>query len=63
MKLHPLFIVIMLTLTACGHKTDQAGGHTDSQVVDTPAGIGVDKHSEAYIRQRIDSIYNSLVSW
>jgi len=42
---------------ACGSKTGKAVNDTDSLAVDSINGSVVDKHSEAYIRQRIDTIY------
>ena len=44
-------------LMACGSRTGKAASDTDSLAVDSMNGSVVDKHSEAYIRQRIDTIY------
>ena len=44
----------------CGSKTDKVVSDTDSLTVDSVADAGIDKHSEAYIRQRIDTIYKSV---
>ena len=44
----------------CGSKTGKAISDTDSLTVDSVVDAGIDKHSEAYIRQRIDTIYKSV---
>ena len=45
----------------CGNKTGKTVSDTDSLAVDsTVADAGIDKHSEAYIRQRIDTIYKGV---
>jgi len=44
----------------CGNKTGQAVSNTDSLTVDSIVDAGIDKHSEAYIRQRIDTIYKGV---
>ena len=45
----------------CGNKTGKAVSNTDSLAVDSMvADAGIDKHSEAYIRQRIDTIYKGV---
>ena len=44
-------------MIACGSKTEKTVSVTDSLAVDSINGSVVDKHSEAYIRQRIDTIY------
>ena len=46
-----------MMFVACGNKTGKAVSDTDSLAVDSINGSVVDKHSEAYIRQRIDTIY------
>ena len=48
--------VITLTLTACGNKT-QGGGDNDSLQTDSLQANDATKHTEEYIRQRIDTIY------
>ena len=48
--------VITLTLTACGNKT-QGGGDNDSLQTDSLQADDATKHTEEYIRQRIDTIY------
>ena len=45
----------------CVNKTGKTVSDTDSLAVDsTVADAGIDKHSEAYIRQRIDTIYKGV---
>ena len=45
----------------CGNKTGKAVSNTDSLTMDSiVADTGMDKHSEAYIRQRIDTIYKTV---
>ena len=48
--------VITLALTACGNKT-QGGGDNDSLQTDSLQANDATKHTEEYIRQRIDTIY------
>lgn len=51
--------IVMLTFclwTACGNKTK----NNEVVVADSVATTGVDKHSESYIRQRIDTIYSHV---
>ena len=52
-----LFSLVAIMSVACGGKTRKAVSDTDSLAVDSISGSVVDKHSEAYIRQRIDTIY------
>lgn len=55
-----LFLAAALMLN-CGNKTGKTVSDTDSLAVDsTVADAGIDKHSEAYIRQRIDTIYKGV---
>ena len=55
-----LFLATALMLN-CGNKTGKAVSDTDSLAVDSMvADAGIDKHSEAYIRQRIDTIYKGV---
>lgn len=55
-----LFLAASLMLN-CGSKTGKSVSDTDSVAVDsTVADAGIDKHSEAYIRQRIDTIYEGV---
>lgn len=53
------FAVLTLMMTACGNKT-KGGSATDSLAVDSTTSAAVDKHSDAYIRQRIDTIYSTI---
>ena len=57
-----LFLFLAATLMLnCGNKTGKSVSDTDSVAVDSMvADAGIDKHSEAYIRQRIDTIYESF---
>lgn len=52
-----LSMVAACLVVACGNKTAKAVSVTDSPAVDSLHDEAVDKHSEAYIRQRIDTIY------
>ena len=52
-----LYTLFPMMLIACGNKTGKAVSDTDSLALDSISGSVVDKHSEAYIRQRIDTIY------
>ena len=52
-----LYSLIPMMLIACGSRAGKAVSDTDSLAVDSMNGSVVDKHSEAYIRQRIDTIY------
>jgi hypothetical protein len=58
-KLFYLLFTIVLMI-GCGSKTGKAISDKDLQTVDSVAGTGIDKHSEAYIRQRIDTIYKTV---
>ena len=56
-----LFILFAIVLMlGCSSRTGKAASDTDSLTVDTVADTGLDKHSEAYIRQRIDTIYKTV---
>ena len=57
MKKILLFSLVAIMSVACGGKAGKAVSDTDSLAVDSISGSVVDKHSEAYIRQRIDTIY------
>ena len=50
-------MVAACLVVACGNKTAKAVSVSDSPAVDSLHDEAVDKHSEAYIRQRIDTIY------
>ena len=52
-----LFSLVAIMSVACGGKAGKAVSDTDSLAVDSVNDSVVDKHSEAYIRQRIDTIY------
>ena len=59
-KLIFLFFAAAMMLN-CGNKTGNPVSNTDSLAVDSMvADAGIDKHSEAYIRQRIDTIYKGV---
>lgn len=63
MKKELCFLVAaVLMMAACGNKTSKTS-NTSSLAADTQTDASVNKHSEAYIRHRIDSIYNSLIHW
>ena len=59
-------VASVLMLSACGNKTNKTVSDTDSVVTDSIAAdtveIKVDKHTEAYLRERVDSIYHSNAS-
>jgi hypothetical protein len=56
-----IFLILAIALLqGCGKKTGKAGGDTDSLTVDSIADAVLDKHSEDYIRQRIDTIYKTV---
>lgn len=55
MRLFTIMAVAAMMLTACGNKT-QGGGEADSLQTDSLQS-DVNKHTEEYIRQRIDTIY------
>ncbi|MBP5338892.1 MAG: DUF3828 domain-containing protein [Prevotella sp.] len=58
-KLIPFLFAVILLLS-CGGKTGKVVSDTDSLTIGSVADTGVDKHSEAYIRQRIDTIYKGV---
>ena len=58
-KLFYLLFTIVLMI-GCGSKTGKAISDKDLQAVDSTVDTGIDKHSEAYIRQRIDTIYKTV---
>lgn len=55
----------VVMLTACGGKTNKAAGDADSVTADSVTAAAeepkVDKHNEAYLRQRVDTIYRGKV--
>ena len=60
MKKILFFILATALMLNCGNKTGKAVNDTDSLSTDFVADAGIDKHSEAYIRQRIDTIYKTV---
>ena len=60
MKKILFFILAAALMLNCGNKTGKAVNDTDSLSTDFVADTGIDKHSEAYIRQRIDTIYKTV---
>ena len=58
-KLNFILLVAMVVLS-CGSKTNQAASDSDSLAVDSVVEAVLDKHSEAYICQRIDTIYKDV---
>ena len=57
---HVLFLFAVMMMQGCGSKTGKTVSDTDSLTVDSVVDTGLDKHSEAYIRQRIDTIYKTV---
>ena len=55
-----LILALAIVLTACGQKTDKAVSEADSLPTDSIADANIDKHSETYIRQRLDTIYSDI---
>ena len=57
--MNKIFILSLVAtlFVACGSKTGKAVSDADSLAVDSINSSVVDMHSEAYIRQRIDTIY------
>ena len=60
MKKLILLLFTVVLIMSCGGKTGKAESDTDSLAADTVVDAGLDKHSEAYIRQRIDTIYKTV---
>ncbi len=60
MKKLIFFIFAAIFMLNCGSKTVKPVNDTDSLSVDSVVDAGIDKHSEAYIRQRIDTIYKTV---
>ena len=54
-------MAVVLLLLACGGKTGKSASNTDSVPADSvtteTTETGVDKHTEAYLRERVDSFY------
>lgn len=58
-----LFVVCgMAVMISCNQKgqTAPADSSKDSLIADSIADTGIDRHSEAYIRQRLDTIYGNI---
>lgn len=55
-----LFILAAVMILTCGSMTGRTVSETSSLPFGTEAVAGKDKHSEAYIRQRIDTIYKTV---
>lgn len=55
-----LYLFTTGLMLSCGNRAGKTVGDMDSLTVDAVAEAVVDKHSEAYIRQRIDSIYQTV---
>lgn len=55
-------VASVLVLSACGNKTNKSASDADSVATDSLAAdtieVKVDKHTEAYLRARVDSIYH-----
>ena len=53
------FVVAVVLASGCGNKTDNAVSDTDSLAADTTTIIDMEafRHTEEYIRQRLDTIY------
>ena len=62
-KIFCFLVAAVLMMAACGNKTSKASSDTGLLSGDSLTDASVDKHSEAYIRHRIDNIYNSLIHW
>jgi len=60
MKKLTLLIIAAAFMLSCGSKTGKTLNETDSLAVDSVVDADIDKHSEDYIRQRIDTIYKGV---
>ena len=60
MKKQILLLLAVLSMLNCSSKTGKAVSDTDSLTVDSVANTGHNKHSETYIRQRINTIYKTV---
>ena len=60
MKGLALFVFHIVLMSGCGNKTSNAVSETDSLATDTIVDMDAYKHSESYIRERIDTIYQSV---
>lgn len=55
-----LLLFSTMLIQSCGNQTGKVVSETDSLSVDSVTDTGIDKHTEAYIRQRIDTIYKTV---
>ena len=53
-----LLFVAVLVLAACGNKTGRTVNDTDSLTTDSLIDVMSEKHTAAYISQRVDSMYS-----
>ncbi len=53
-----LLFVAVLVLAACGNKTGRTVNDTDSLTTDSLVDVMSEKHTAAYISQRVDSMYS-----
>ena len=61
MKKLMILAAAAMMLAACGLKTTgKAVSEADSLTTDSMTNAGIDKHSETYIRQRLDTIYSDI---
>lgn len=60
MKGLALFVFHIVLMSGCGNMTSNAVSETDSLATDTIVDMDAYKHSESYIRERIDTIYQSV---
>ena len=60
MKKLTLLLFAAVFMTDCGSKTGKTTNDADSTTVDSVADTSIYKHSEDYIRQRIDTIYKTV---
>ena len=60
-KMYMTAMAVVLTMSACGGKTGKTASDADSLQADSVAAetaeASVDKHTEAYLLERVDSIY------
>lgn len=60
MKKQILLLLAVLSMLNCSSKTGKAVSDTNSLTVDSVANTDHNKHSETYIRQRINTIYKTV---
>ena len=53
-------MAVVLLLSACGGKTGKSASDTDSVPADSVVmqEVSIDKHTEDYLRERVDSFYS-----